>query len=192
MPLPAELVNGLYVNGLPAAKNARAPVDDTHSQFTGANVKRQEQFYNCAYAPGPAPRRPGWQITDADPRNFLFVGNIQNGVAIGILPKRTFSTHVYSDNYSGCEFHVLSRADGTAAAFLHVYRAGGVAHDYTLGGNWVLRGTVASVGLAGPGRNIAAYAYVAAAVPWTAECCMLELDNTGMLTATHNAATFAL
>jgi len=190
MPLPAEVVAGLYLNGLSKARDG-LPATKNHSEITGVNVTRDEQFYNLAYDPGPGARRPGYQVTDSNPRNCLFVNNIPNGVAISVLPRTATDTYVFSDNYAGCEFHVITRADHSAAAFLHVYRTGGIAHPYVLGGNWVLKGTVQSVGLAGVNASVVSYAYVPAAT-WIAECCMLVLNNQGMVTAVHRAVSIAL
>jgi hypothetical protein len=193
VPLPPEIANGLYINGLPNARIADPPKGNAHSQFTGVNVTREESLYTCTYDAGPGARRPGFQIAANDPnflsRNFLFVSNIVSGVAVGIMPRPTVNSHAFSDNYGGCEFHILARAGGAAIAFLHVYRGGGVTAQYTIapGSGWTLRQIVPSapvVAAHGTTGSIVSYAYVAAGSNF-AECCMLVLDNQGMVSSIH-------
>ncbi|BBO86236.1 hypothetical protein [Desulfosarcina ovata] len=182
MALPAEVKKGLYINrllSLLSTPGSRAQ-QSSHSQFTGNKVYRYTAWYNCTYvAAGGGARTPCYRLSKNNPRNFLYVGNIQGGVAVGIVPKRTSPFYVYSDNYGGCEWQILARKDGTAAAFLHVYKGAEGLANYTLGGNWELRGKVESSPVAkivGQTKNIISFAYVASG--WTfAECCMLATDK---------------
>lgn len=189
MALPAAIANGLYISGIGglASTPRTAPGGSPHSQITGASVTRHAVWYNCAHlAAGGGARTPGFRMTDNDPRNFLYVGNIPNGVAVGVAPTRAINMHVYSDNYGGCEWHILSRNDHSAAAFLHVYRGDGVTAGYALAGGWIHRGTVQSapvvaLGLAG---SIVSYAYVASGSN-VAECCMMRLNQQGTVVGVH-------
>jgi len=195
MALPPEVKAGLYINGIPSAKTNLSPTDYKHAAFTGTSVSRAEQFYTCKFDPGPGPRRPGYQISankqDLLGNNFLYVENIQGGVAAGILPIVGGDRYVYSENYGGCEFHVLAKAGGGSAAFLHVYRGGGALANYTItaGSGWTLRGTIQSapvVAVSGGmgGASIVSFAFVPNGLH-VAECCMLTLDNQGMVTGVH-------
>lgn len=186
MALPDEVAAGLYLNGLPAAKQTRQPGGADHPRITGDNVTRLRARYNLQYQAGPGDRRPGYRITDSSPRNILFVGNIENGIAIGRMSMPPAQdTHVYSDNYGGCEWHILSRP-GKSAAFLHVYRGGGATVAYAMAGGWNHRGTIESGPIAQRigmnGGSIVSYAFVAAGST-RAQCCMLVLDNQGCVSS---------
>ena len=197
MPLPTEIAAGLYINGISGltSQPKTKPRGDAYSQISGAQVTQLSAWYHGAFLPAAAvPRRPALQVTDADPRNFLFVGNIENGVAVGILPALGRDVHVYSDNYGGCEWHVLSSANKAAAAFLHVFKDSGALAQYNLGGDWTQRGVLQSSAIAtqvGYGSSIVSYAFVANGSN-TAECCFLVLNNQGMVTAVHQQTTINL
>lgn len=202
MPLPHELAPGLYINGLAKAMQDDRPTGKNHSQIGGNNVSREEQFYTCTYLPPQAgvQRRPAYQITANNPnllkRNFLYVSNFESGVAMGILPRALVDTHVFSDNFGGCEFHVLSRQGGVAAAFLHVYRGGGKTVQYTIDPNsdWEHRATLqSSVVTAGLNTmaTVVAYAFVPAGGR-VAECCFLTMDSQYRVSGIHGHTTVNL
>jgi hypothetical protein len=184
MALPPEIANGLYVR----SGRVKAKVSDIggHSQITGNNVTRYSAWGNCTHvAAGGGANTPCYQITDNDPRNFLFVADKQGGVGVGIVPNMAINIYVLSDNYGGCEWHVLSRNDHSAAAFLHVYRGGGVTAGYNLAGGWTHRGTLQSsnVGVQA-NSSIVSFAYVAGGSN-VAECCFMRLNNQGMVIGVH-------
>lgn len=196
MPLPPEVATGLYISGnvrnfqCYSTTKLPPPVG-----ITGNNVKLWETRVNCNFmapAPPDIARRPGYFLTDTNPRNTVFVDNITNGVAIGLAPPSPNATYSFSDQYGGCEWHLLTNGGAPpTAAFLHVYRGGGIVTPYNLGQGWMHIHTLKSAHLAkaygvsgsnwayayrGPGSNIV-------------ECCMLHLNNHGMVTArTHHAS----
>jgi len=192
MALPAEVQQGLYIRAGRVA-NKVPNIGQSYSQITG--VERKSAWGNCNYVAVGAPNTPAYRITDGLPANFLFISNIGNGVALGIVPRAmlTAPIYVFSDNYGGCQFHIASSAD--AVAFLHVYRGGGGVANYTLGAGWTPRGvlhsnTVPAIG--GPpqvinGRpvikDVGSFAYIAAGTT-TAECCFLEMTQ-GQIDQVH-------
>ncbi len=190
MALPAQIAAGLYFNGLPGARSTEGPTGGPMTSITGVKVARSDAFYTADYAPGPGVRRPSYQIAAGDPvasrRNLLFVNNIANGVAVGLLPRRSVDTHVLSDNFGGCEFHILAKDDGSSAAFLHLYKGldGTASYAIKPGSGWTLRAALDSGPTAaefGTGGTIVAYSFVSAGSS-TAECCFLVLDNQGRVT----------
>ena len=122
MPLPAHIQNGLYIIGVGKIRT-NLMQKQTHTTITGNNVKLQQARANCVYMTGPGRNNPGLFVADFPTRNFVLVDNITNGVAIGNVPVGTTATHVYSDKFGGCQWHIVSD-DNHNAAFLHVYRGG--------------------------------------------------------------------
>jgi hypothetical protein len=172
MPLPTEVVPGLYFN----AVMSPGPVKPNNG-IGGTNVDWLQRFYNCQTVSPPGLRTPRFQVSDGSPRNFLYVSNCV-GVAYGVLPRLAAGKqmHVVSDNFSGCEFHVVSRTNGTAAAFLHVYRGGGAPAPYTLDATWAHKQTFLSSPHFAAGMSLVAYAYVVD-MPWEAYFAWLRFDH---------------
>jgi hypothetical protein len=122
--------------------------------------------------------------------NFLYVGHTQNGVAAGVALLIDDDLHVYSDNFSGCEFHVLAQTGGTAA-FLHVYRTGGQAVPYTLDSKWHRKAVIPTGGIVTKdtvGISVVAFAYVARGSK-IAQCRVLILDKQGKVADVQGADT---
>jgi hypothetical protein len=172
MPLPPYIAPGLYINGLGITTATARPEEGQIPSIFGLGVSCLSRLYNWTYDGGAGPGKPSMTISNTDPRNLLYVGNQEKGVAIGILENVQNEMHVISDNFSGCEFHVLGRKGGSAAAFLHVYKSGGLVIPYGQHGDWELKATLESSGLIASNNYVHAYAYVNAG---TAVCCMLLL-----------------
>jgi len=194
MALPPEIQIGLYFDGIAKARTGpNKTTKNDHIGITGTNVKLYESRLNCALvAAGNGNRTPKFDITDGNPRNFVFVDNIPQGVAIGIVPASQAATHVLSDQYGGCKWHILSDGQGNAA-FLHVYAGGGTTTPYNMAGGWALKQIIPSGPVARmyqdktlgiPTGNVVSYGYRAGGSQ-TVEVGMLVLDGMGRIKGIH-------
>jgi len=186
MPLPVQIKSGLYINGLGGllSGSSTSPGGHEHSLITGPNVTRNEVWYNGRFLhAGTGNRTPALQLSNNNPRNFLFVKDIQNKVAVGIAPKRPLDIHAYSDNYGGCEWHILSKNNGESVAFLHVYRGGGQCVKYYLSEGWEKRGTLESSKVMPRkkmGESIVSYSYWSSGSNYV-DSCFILLDQQGKI-----------
>lgn len=199
MALPTEVKQGLYIRA-GRVGNKVPSVGSMYSNITGNNATRKEVWGNCTYIPpGGGQNTPAYLINANLPANFMFIGNIPNGVAIGVIPKAylTFPIYVFSDNFGGCQFHIVSSQN--AVAFLHVYRGRGTVAQYGLSNGWTYIDKIESANVpaianaaqTGQAPDVGAFAYIAAGSN-IAECCFLEFAGGGRVhqVHAHKAVTF--
>jgi hypothetical protein len=162
----------------------------------GINVGLQDKSLSCEVQGTPAGglvyqvSKPG---KDLNKTNFMYINHVDNGVAAGVLNSRLVDQYVYSDNFAGCEFHVLAKEGQKKGAFLHVYRSNGRTITYGADEGWFIRASIPTAGLLQPGKglSIVAFAFVAGGSN-KATCGVLSLDNKGMVARVEAKKEFEL
>ena len=197
MALPPEIAVGLHITGIVRNMNCAPHQQNPPGGITGNNVMLYEARVNCVHR-APAvpvvPRRPDYYLTDANPRNAVFVDNINNGVAVGLAPPNPNATYAFSDQFGGCQWHILSNGGfPPTAAYMHVYRGQNVVAPYNLGGGWIHMHTMHSnnVAVVHHTGSITAFTYRAGGAN-AVDCCMLHLDGHGRVDGIYNIANVQL
>ncbi|OJW71118.1 MAG: hypothetical protein BGO68_04710 [Candidatus Amoebophilus sp. 36-38] len=206
MALPDYIKPGLYINNLGkvTSENSIYGKQIPHSEYPQVNnilgiegtktfVKMSKYFCNVQVS-GTETRIPGLTITTSPGDNaFLYIPQDPRNIAIGYtdVPLST-NMHIYSDNFGGCEWHVLSHNQDTTktVAFLHVYKGQDKICQYESDG-WERKAILYStseevksklreLGKSFLNCSIVAYAFIDVGTT-TVDTCMLILDNNGMV-----------
>ncbi|MEM9101380.1 MAG: hypothetical protein AAGB12_03585 [Pseudomonadota bacterium] len=103
------------------------------------------------------------------PKNYWYIPAQVDAISYCVIDPRNKNKKLYvvSDNFSGCDFHVLGHSSGKLA-FLHVYRNQGGAVSYTPKTGWYKKIMKYSKGLIntfGHSGNILAFACIDANQP---------------------------
>ena len=104
----------------PPVTNNNAIFDARYSHAQGAPGKlviTAEGSMNCWYVPQADPGKVSYCVVPMTGRE---------------------DAYVISDNFGGCEWHVLKNADWKLWAFIHVHRGNGTTATYTMAPGWTL------------------------------------------------------
>jgi hypothetical protein len=206
MALPNYIQPGLYINGLNGALSEKNIVqysipNSNHPKISnilgleGANTFINMSWHTCTFQPEDSGvRTPGLKITNGTSStgaadDFLFVRQVPRGIAVGYVDIPLINdTHILSDGFGGCEWHVLSRNynNKPLVAFLHVYKGMDKNCQYTYDG-WEQKAVLYSSSKSEEAKeklnefepltySLASYAFIAPGTA-TIDTCMLIVDN---------------
>jgi len=139
MPLPT--INSIVT---PPNPSNLGDANQNHPPVTANNTEFRAKMGNAAWAGNT------FTVSNIGVNNYWFIPAIVDRVSYCVVSAAgSGDAYVVSDQYGGCEYHVLYNATHNLLAFLHVYRGDGATTQYTLAPGWVLQSVKRSAVIAG-------------------------------------------